>query len=132
MNRKKLFWMVLRIVLALFMVYGGIQHFVKPDFYIPFVPAFLPYTVAIIYASGVVEIFLGVTLLFPRVYAKFAALGILLLMLLFLPIHLWDVFSATPAIGSHTAALIRLPFQFLFIAWAWKIHKVLSRTKKAI
>ncbi|MFA6870729.1 MAG: hypothetical protein WCQ82_00610 [Bacteroidaceae bacterium] len=129
---KKLFWMVLRIVLALFMVYGGIQHFVKPDFYIPFVPAFLPYTVAIIYASGVVEIFLGIALLFPRVYAKFAALGILLLMLLFLPIHLWDVFSATPAIGSHTAALIRLPFQFLFIAWAWKIHKVLSRTKKAI
>jgi len=36
----------------------------------------------------------------------------------------WDVFSATPAIGSQKAALIRLPIQFLFIFLAWKLNNL--------
>ena len=60
-------------------------------------------------------------MLFIPKYIKTGALGIMLLMLLFLPIHVWDVFTDNPAIGSSQAALIRLPIQFLFIAIAWKI-----------
>ncbi len=116
----KIVWIVVRVIFALFMIYAGIQHFVKPDFFIPFVPSFLPFTKTIIYASGILEILLGIMMIIPK-YAKQGALGILLLMLVFLPIHVWDVFSATPAIGSHKAALIRLPVQLLFIALAWKI-----------
>jgi hypothetical protein len=44
-------------------------------------------------------------------------------MVLFLPLHIIDIFKETPAVGSHQAALIRLPFQFLFIAWAWYIKR---------
>ena len=117
----KVVWIVLRVIFALFMIYAGIQHFVKPDFYIPFVPSFLPFTTAIIYASGILELLFGIMLLIPK-YAQQGAMGILLLMLIFLPIHVWDVFSATPAIGSHKAALIRLAVQFLFIAIAWKLR----------
>jgi uncharacterized membrane protein len=98
---------------------------VKPDFYIPFVPSFMPFTTAIIYSSGILEILLGIMLIIPK-YAKQGASGILMLMLVFLPIHVWDVFSATPAIGSHKAALIRLPVQFLFIALAWKLKNTLD------
>jgi len=119
-NISKVFWTVVRILFALFMVYAGVQHFVKPDFYIPFVPSFLPFTKAIIYVSGLIEVILGLMLIIPK-YIKIGALGIMFLMLLFLPIHVWDVFSDTPAIGSSQAALIRLPIQFLFIAIAWKI-----------
>lgn len=126
---KKIFWEVLKVILALFMINGGVQHFMKPDFYIPFVPSFLPLTMAIIYASGILEIALGFTLLLKKKYAKYGALGILALMVVFLPIHVWDVFSATPAIGSHTAALIRLPIQFVLIALSWKIYRVLSLKK---
>lgn len=118
----KIVWIVVRVLFAIFMTYGGVQHFVKPDFYIPFVPSFLPFTTAIIYASGILEILLGIMLIIPK-YSKHGAFGILLLMLIFLPIHVWDVFSATPAIGSHQAALIRLPVQFLFIFLAWKIKE---------
>ncbi len=116
----KIVWIVVRVIFALFMIYAGIQHFVKPDFFIPFVPSFLPFTKTVIYASGILEIVLGIMMIIPK-YAKQGALGILLLMLVFLPIHVWDVFSATPAIGSHKAALIRLPVQLLFIALAWKL-----------
>ncbi|MBD1262148.1 DoxX family membrane protein [Maribacter polysiphoniae] len=126
---KHLILAVVKILLAIFMVYGGIQHFVKPDFYIPFVPSFLPYAMVIVYISGLVEIVLGVALLLNKKYAKFGALGVLLLMILFLPIHIWDVFSENPAIGSHNAALIRLPVQFVLIALAGKVYGVLS-TKK--
>lgn len=122
----KIFWIVVRVLFAFFMIFGGVQHFLKPDFYIPFVPSFLPFTTAIIYVSGIIEILLGILLFIPK-YAKIGALGVLLLMLIFLPIHVWDVFSATPAIGSHEAALIRLPVQFLFIAIAWKIRDTLKK-----
>jgi uncharacterized membrane protein len=119
-------WLGVRILFAIFMFMGGVQHFLKPDFYIPFVPTFLPFTMAIIYLSGLVEIVLGLMLIFKK-YARMAALGIFILMILFLPIHIWDVFADVPAIGSHKAALIRLPVQFLFMAIAWKIQQVLAR-----
>jgi len=122
-------WVGVRILFALFMIMGGVQHFLKPDFYLPFVPSFLPFPMTIIYLSGVIEMALGLLLLF-RKYAKIAALGIFLLMLLFLPVHVWDIITDTPAIGSHKAALIRLPFQFLFLAIAWKIKQVSSLTNQ--
>ena len=118
-------WMAVRLLFALFVIMGGVQHFLKADFYLPFVPSFLPFPMTIIYVSGFVEIALGLLLLF-RKYAKIAAVGIFMLMLLFLPVHIWDIITDTPAIGSHKAALIRLPFQFLFLAIAWKIKQVLS------
>jgi len=58
----------------------------------------------------------------PR-YRSLGTLGILLLMLAFLPLHVMDVFSDQPAIESHQLALIRLPIQFVFILWAWFINK---------
>ena len=118
----KIVWKVLQVLLALFLIYAGIQHFIKPSFYEPFVPVFLPGKTAIVYASGVVELILGILLLVPK-YTKLAATGIIILMLIFLPIHVWDVFSETPSIGSHPAALIRLPVQFLFIAWAYGVRR---------
>ena len=129
MQRK--IWIILKVTLAIFLIFGGVQHFLKPDFYIPFVPEFLPFTMAIIYISGLVEIVFGIAL-FTNKYAKFGALGIFILMLVFLPIHIWDVFSNTPAIGSKQAALIRLPIQFLLIFIVWKIIKLIFKNNKTI
>ncbi|WP_347374012.1 hypothetical protein [Aequorivita sp. Q41] len=126
---KHLIFTLIKILLSLFMIYGGVQHFVKPDFYSPFVPSFLPYPIAVIYVSGIIEIVLGFALLVIKKYAKLGALGVLVLMILFLPIHIWDVFSETPAIGSHDAALIRLPIQFVLIALSWKVYSILAIKK---
>lgn len=124
-------WNVLKIAMALFMIYAGAQHFIKPDFFTPFVPVFLPLKTTIIYLSGAVEILLGLLLLINK-YAKFGALGILILLLLFLPIHIWDVFSETPAIGSKQAAFIRLPIQFLLIFIVWKVKNSISQNKPTL
>lgn len=114
---KKIF----TVFFALFMILGGVNHFVKPAMYLPFIPSVLP-GMAIVYLSGAAEIILGVGALIPKT-RSIATLGILLLMVMFLPLHVMDVFKESPAIGSHGAAIIRLPIQFVLIAWAWFIHK---------
>ncbi len=118
---------ILRYLLAIFMIYGGVQHFVKPVFYTAFVPSFLPFTKFFVLSSGVLEILLGVMLVLKGKFAQYGALGIFLLMLIFLPIHIKDVFVENPAIGTHKMALIRLPFQFVFIGWAWVVYRFLRR-----
>lgn len=117
---------ILRYLLAIFMIYGGVQHFVKPDFYAPFVPSFLPFTKFFILSSGVVEVLLGLMLVLKGKFAQYGALGVFLLMLVFLPIHIKDVLVENPAIGTHKMALIRLPFQFVFIGWAWVVYRFLK------
>ncbi len=112
---------ILTVLFAIFLIFGGVNHFLKPEMYLPFVPLSLPGKF-IIYASGVVEIALGIGALLPATKSV-ATLGILLLMIAFLPLHVMDVFKDSPAIGTHEAALIRLPIQFVLIAWAWFIHK---------
>ena len=112
---------ILRLLMAAFMIYGGVNHFLNPAFYEPFMPDFFPKDLAN-YASGAVEIILGIGLLIPK-YRKLAAWGLIGLMIIFLPLHIWDLFKETPAIGSKTTAWIRIPVQFLFIAWIWWVGK---------
>lgn len=116
-------WNIVKIAMALFMLYGGVQHFLNAEFYLPFVPDFLDFKMAVIYSSGLIEIIIGLLLFFKQT-AGVGALALLGLMLVFLPIHVWDVFSDAPAIGSHQAAVIRLPVQLLFIAISWKLKNV--------
>lgn len=117
---------VLGYIFALFITYGGVQHFLKADFYLPFVPSIFPFAMAIIYISGILEIVFGVAYSIPK-FRLIGAWGILALMLVFLPIHAADIFLDAPAIGSKTAAYIRLPVQFLFIALSWKMVDIAKK-----
>jgi len=127
-NSTPLIWRILKIIFSIFMIFAGAQHFINANFYLSFVPSFLPYKMLIIYASGIIEIGLG-TLLFSKKYSGKAAYGLFILMLIFLPIHINDVFSDNPAIGSHRAALIRLPIQLVLIALAWKLKILLYKIR---
>ena len=118
MKKAKL---VLTFLFGAVMILAGVSHFLKPAMFLPFIPDFLPQA-AINYLAGIAEIAVGVGTFIPR-FRSFAALGILVMMLVFLPLHVIDVFKENPAIGSHQAALVRLPIQFVLIAWAWFIYK---------
>jgi uncharacterized membrane protein len=119
--KMKILKLVLTFLFGAFMIFGGVNHFLKPAMYFPFFPDFLP-KVALNYLTGIAEIAVGIGVFIPK-YRISAALGILIMMLAFLPLHMWDVFRENPAIGSHQAALVRLPFQFVFILWAWYISR---------
>lgn len=115
------FKIILTYLLAFIMLQAGVMHFINPQVYYPFIPEFLPKEF-VNYATGVVEILLGIGTILKR-FRGYGTLGILLLMIAFLPLHIIDVFKENPAIGTHQLAIIRLPLQFVLIAWAWFINK---------
>jgi uncharacterized membrane protein len=118
-------WNFLKYLIALFLIYGGVQHFVKPTFYLAFVPDFIIYKTLVIYISGFAEIICGLLVFIPK-YAFLGMFGIFILMIVFLPVHVLDIFSETPAMGSSRAAYVRLVIQFMLIALTGLLSKRLS------
>jgi len=112
-------------VFGAFLLFAGINHFVNPEFYVAFVPAWMSHDFANI-SSGIAEIVLGIGLFVPFT-RRWAAWGALALMVVFLPLHVWDVLRDDPVIGSRTAAWVRLPIQLLFIAWMWWVAQADGR-----
>ena len=108
-------------MLGSLLLMGGIAHFRTPEISDGFIPSFLPKNL-VHYFAGSLEILLAVGIFVPN-FRKKAAFLAMILMLAFLPIHVLDAFQETPVIGSLKAAIIRIPFQFLFIGmgfWLWK------------
>ena len=103
------------------MILGGIIHFITPEMYFPFFPEAFPKTM-IIYVSGALEVAIGVGVFIKR-WSVYSIKAILILMILFLPLHVMDVFKENPAIGSKLLAYIRLPLQFVLIYWAYFIQE---------
>lgn len=109
--------------LAVFYIGGGINHFIKPDFYIGIMPDFFPAKNFLNIASGIAEIILGVLVLFPPT-RKFACYGIIAMLISFFSVHITHLFQP-PAIadGQYWLLVVRIPLQFLFIWWAWRVSK---------
>lgn len=115
---------ILLYLLAAFYVLMGALHFVQPQQYEAMMPPWLPFHSALIYLSGAVEIGLGLLLLWPQTRALAAKLIIAMLVVFFVAIHVPQ--SAGYYQTHHPdfiASIVRLPIQFLFIAWAWLFAK---------
>ena len=110
----------LRIIFGIFFAFAGIMHFIKPKVFNRFIPNFLP-KLTVNYIAGLFELAIGIGLLINQT-TKQAALAMFVLMLIFLPIHIWDVFREKPAIGSRKTAIIRIPLQFLLLYIAYLIY----------
>jgi uncharacterized membrane protein len=110
---------VLLWLMAAFYVVAGVNHFVSPEFYLPMMPDYLPWHLGLIYLSGVAEIALGIAVLIPRLRVL-AAWGIIALLVAVFPANLYAAMHQIPLIGTEPMwNWVRLPFQALFIAWAW-------------
>lgn len=112
---------ILPFVLGALMLVGAVGHVVNPDFYAPMVPDFIPVGLANVLAT-IAEAVIGGMLFLPK-YRRWGGLGFLLLMLVFLPIHVWDFFKENPAVGAPPAPMIRLLVQFLLIYAGYSVYK---------
>ena len=65
--------------MALLYIIAGVLHFIKPEFYLPIMPRYLPYHLELIYLSGFCEILCGLLLFFKHTQALGAWLTIALL-----------------------------------------------------
>ena len=113
---------VLLWLMSAFYVFGGAYHLVNPGFYLPMMPPYLPWHAELVFVSGVAEIVLGIAVLIPGL-RHLAALGIIALLIAVFPANLHIAMNNVPLAGAAEGAgiwnWVRLPFQAVFIAWAW-------------
>jgi len=113
---------VLLWVMAALYVAAGMNHLVNPEFYVAIMPPGLPEPAWLNLISGLAEIVLGVFVLEPRTRVL-AAWGIVALLFAVFPANLYvaleNVGAEGPGTGLGALNWVRLPFQALFVAWAW-------------
>jgi len=107
------------VIMGLFYISVGVNHFIEPYWFLQIVPPYLPYKIELVYISGFLEIVLGVMLLIPktRVYAGW---GLIMLLIAVYPANIY--LAQTNGAAMNTTPLIawgRLPFQFVFIGLAY-------------
>ena len=79
---------------------------------------FLPYPLAIVYISGVIEILLGIGVCIPET-RQLAAIGIILLLIAIFPANINMALHPERWKFSKTMLYLRLPLQLVLIYWAW-------------
>jgi uncharacterized membrane protein len=117
--------MMARLALAILMTLMGVGHFLAPADFAAMVPAWLPAPRALVFVSGLAEVAGGVGLVMQPVQ-RAAAIGLILLYIAVFPANINMAVNHISPRGMHVSnALLwaRLPFQFLFIAWAWWLSK---------
>ena len=110
------------LLLSITMVSVGVLHFARLKPFVRIVPNYLPAPLALVYISGFFEILGGVGLLIPATRV-WAAWGLISLYIAVFPANIYMLthnISLNPKKPIPRWALwARLPFQFLFIAWAY-------------
>ncbi|MEL6444540.1 MAG: MauE/DoxX family redox-associated membrane protein [Bacteroidota bacterium] len=107
--------------LAALFVGAGAMHFVNPEPYVRLIPPYLPAPLLLVYVSGVAEVLGGLGVL-PKVTRRWAGLGLIALLVVFLLTHVHMALNpadyadlGVPAWGWWA----RLPVQGVLVAWVW-------------
>lgn len=105
--------------MSAFYIVAGINHFVKPELYLPMMPPSLPFPLALVYLSGAAESGLGAALWVPGLRRR-AAWGLIALLVAVFPANVRMFQLGGAAFGVPDWVLLwRLPFQLVFVAWAY-------------
>ena len=107
-----------------FYAFAGVNHFINPNFYYPIIPDYLPYHELINYGSGVLEIVFGLGLFFKQI-RKYSALGIIILLIAFIPSHWYFIevgscIEETLCVPTWVSWLRLVVIHPLLLFWAWK------------
>jgi len=123
-----LFRNILLVVLIIFYLFAGANHFINPSFYLPIIPPyFFNWANEVNILSGLAEILLAL-LLIPKSTRLKAGMGIIIMLLAFIPSHIYFIQKGEFMIGSvlfnPLKSSIRLFIgQPLLILWAYWASK---------
>ncbi len=112
---------ILRTLLALFFMFAGALHFIRPEAYMQIMPPYLPQPLLLIYISGFCELAGGVGLLIARL-RRSAGYGLVALLIAVFPANIHMAINHIGVAGLALPAWLlwlRLPLQMLLIAWVW-------------
>lgn len=114
---------LLYLLVALFLIMGS-MHFIQPEQYFAMMPSWLPAHTVLIILSGFAEIVLAVLLIPRKSRATAAKLIITMLVVFLFTIHVPETLDYYKSGDERLmASILRLPIQFLIIAWAWIFTK---------
>lgn len=103
---------------GLLFILAGINHFRKPKLYQKLVPPYIPAHSTMVLLSGVAEMVLGFMLMNKNTASE-AAIGIIVLLLILLPVHFYMLQNPEVALRLPKWVLIlRIPLQFILMVWA--------------
>jgi uncharacterized membrane protein len=107
------------VLMALIYVAAGFNHFRSPKIYLKIMPPYFKNPKLLNSLSGLAEIMLGLGLFFIQTQ-KWAAWGIILMLLSFLPVHYYMLTNTKAAMGlPKWILLLRIPLQFGLVYWAY-------------
>ncbi len=110
------------IILIIGYLVAGLNHFINPGGYISIIPTYLPYPKVLNIIAGICEMSFALLLISSKT-RRYGAWGIILMLIAFMPVHINMIINAPMQVGSllvtQTIAWIRIPFQVLFVMWAW-------------
>ena len=109
-----------RVLLAIFFVVAGANHFRVPDIYLGMMPPWLPWPRALVQISGWAEILGGLGVLVPFT-RRFSGWGLILLLIAVFPANIHVALQGRmPGLEVSPLMLwLRLPLQIVFFAWVW-------------
>ena len=109
-----------RVVLAAFLLFAGVGHFVAPEEFLAQVPPWMPAPLLVVCVSGVVEIALGAALLGPARWRPLVGWIVAAFFVVVFPGNLSQALTGEVAFGldSDAARWGRLAFQPVLVLWA--------------
>lgn len=121
------------ILLAVFYIAAGVNHFANPDFYVRIMPPYFPAPRELVYVSGVFEILGGAGVLLSRT-RRLAGYGIVAMLIAFLPVHIYMAMypERFGHMASASALYARLPLQAVLIVWAYWATREDFETRAAL
>ena len=124
----KIIQKTLFLFLIVFYLFAGYNHFANPSFYLPIIPPYLAaWAKEINIVSGIAETLLAL-LLIPKSTRAFAVKGIIIMLIAFIPSHVYFIQKGYFTIGSLSITPI-LSYVRLFIGqpililWVWWVSK---------
>ena len=106
-------------LIGIFFILAGMNHIRKPKLYERIIPPYFPAHGSVVLLSGIVEMVLGFMIMNKNSQME-AAWGIIILLVLFIPVHIFMLQNENASMKLPKWVLIlRLPLQFALLFWAY-------------
>lgn len=125
--------------MALAMMFAGVSHLLMPEPFVQHLPLWVPLREALVAVTGVLEMALGGSLLYPAAHRLLAGRVMAAYLLAIWPANIYVAIAGVDVEGQPGGAYpwIRIPLQVLFVAWAlWStrdaVQAVPGATQEAV
>ncbi len=109
------------VILAAFFTAAGAYHLISPETYLPAMPGYLPWPLALIYLSGAAEMLGGIGICFTN-WRRPAGWVLIALLVAVFPANVHMLTADVPINGRPVPEWIywaRLPLQGVLIGWVY-------------